>query len=350
MKRLQPNQDTELTAPLRLFHHRRPVAAAVRSRSSSRVSSWSTRCPLLAAAEVAGLAAVVAARCHEERDELLALLGSLALEPLDSASTSRAHKAAGSSRAAATGPRRQLSPSNQQSRRPQRQTVSRGTVAIRSGGLAGAGAGWEMARKSAIFAGIRPDLAGVGSEVEERRRGRWGRGQTERQKGNEKKASMYALSRPTNTGHVAGAPTQLLRLLPLLLLVLPSGLREYLSPEINHRPEEDGTAPDPGVAGDAVLHPIVLVPGVSCSKLEARLTGAYRPSVPRCGAMKGKRWFGLWDNCSDLPAHHYVHCFMEQMSLVYDPVADDYRNLPGVETRVPNFGSARGFQINPEHP
>ncbi|PAN32200.1 hypothetical protein PAHAL_5G470700 [Panicum hallii] len=149
---------------------------------------------------------------------------------------------------------------------------------------------------------------------------------------------------------MAGAPTQLLRLLPLLLLVLPSGLREYLSPEINHRPEEDGTAPDPGVAGDAVLHPIVLVPGVSCSKLEARLTGAYRPSVPRCGAMKGKGWFGLWDNCSDLPGHHYVHCFMEQMSLVYDPVADDYRNLPGVETRVPNFGSARGFQINPEHP
>jgi hypothetical protein len=35
-----------------------------------------------------------------------------------------------------------------------------------------------MARKSAVFAGIRPDLAGVGSEIEERRRGRWGRGQT----------------------------------------------------------------------------------------------------------------------------------------------------------------------------
>jgi len=27
------------------------------------------------------------------------------------------------------------------------------------------------------------------------------------------------------------------------------------------------------------------------------------------------------------------------MSLVYDPAINDYRNLPGVETRVPNFGS-----------
>jgi lysophospholipase-3 len=40
---------------------------------------------------------------------------------------------------------------------------------------------------------------------------------------------------------------------------------------------------------------------------------------------------------------------MEQMSLVYDSAAGDYRNLPGVETRVRNFGSSRGFQRNPEH-
>jgi lysophospholipase-3 len=59
--------------------------------------------------------------------------------------------------------------------------------------------------------------------------------------------------------------------------------------------------------------------------------------------MKGKGWFGLWKNASDLTAHDYVDCFLEQMRLVYDPAINDYRNLPGVETRVPNFGSARGF-------
>ncbi|KAG0536606.1 hypothetical protein BDA96_03G078000 [Sorghum bicolor] len=140
---------------------------------------------------------------------------------------------------------------------------------------------------------------------------------------------------------------------PLLLLLLPAGLRELLSPTttIDPRPPPAGAA-DGGTTtggGEALLHPLVLVPGLTCNELEARLTDAYRPSVPRCGAMKGKGWFGLWANCSDLPAHHYVQCFLEQMTLVYDPVANEYRNLPGVETRVRSFGSTRGFQRNPEH-
>jgi lysophospholipase-3 len=129
--------------------------------------------------------------------------------------------------------------------------------------------------------------------------------------------------------------TPLLRLLlPLLLLVLPPPLREYFSPS-HHLPK------DPGFSGE--LHPVVLVPGLSCCDLEAQLTEAYMPSAPRCGAMKGKGWFGLWKNFSDLAAYDYVDCFVEQMRLVYDPAINDYRNLPGVLTRVPNFGSARGF-------
>nr|CAB3476311.1 unnamed protein product [Digitaria exilis] len=131
------------------------------------------------------------------------------------------------------------------------------------------------------------------------------------------------------------------RLLPLLLLFIPAALREHLSPVIDdHRPDHQD---------DVVLHPIVLVPGLTCSELEVRLTDAYHPSLPRCGAMKGKGWFGLWANCSDISTHHYLPCFMEQMSLVYDPIADDYRNIAGVETRVPNFGSSKGFQKNPVH-
>jgi len=128
----------------------------------------------------------------------------------------------------------------------------------------------------------------------------------------------------------------LARLLPLLLLLLPPPLREYLSAsQIQHGAKDD--------AATGVLHPIVLVPGVICPHVEARLTEAYRPSVPRCGAMIGKPWFGLWENASDVPAHDYLECFKEQMSLVYDPAANDYRNPPGVDTRIPNFGSASGF-------
>ncbi|KAL6639388.1 hypothetical protein ACP70R_023118 [Stipagrostis hirtigluma subsp. patula] len=137
------------------------------------------------------------------------------------------------------------------------------------------------------------------------------------------------------------ATTPVLRLLSLLFLLLPLPLREYLSASQHWRND----------ANAGVLHPIVLVPGLSCSDYEARLTKAYQPSVPHCGTMKGKGWFGLWENTSDLVAHDYVRCFQEQFSLVYDPVINDYRNFPGVETRVPNFGSARGFRYKaPLHP
>ncbi|TVU05722.1 hypothetical protein EJB05_48901 [Eragrostis curvula] len=130
------------------------------------------------------------------------------------------------------------------------------------------------------------------------------------------------------------------RFLPLLLLLLPTALREYLPAASNRRPSD--------AVGDELLHPLVLIPGASCSELEARLTDAYRPSTQRCGAMKGKGWFGLWQNSSDLSVHRYVACFMEQMSLVYHPDANEFQNLPGVETRVLNFGSSTAFFRNPE--
>ncbi|KAK1651681.1 hypothetical protein QYE76_069486 [Lolium multiflorum] len=130
--------------------------------------------------------------------------------------------------------------------------------------------------------------------------------------------------------------TPLLRLLPLLLMLLPSPLRDYLSPARHE------------LGGHGQLearHPIIIFPGFSCSNLEARLTDDYTPSLPHCGALKGKGWFPLSTNPWDLVDHDYIPCFEEQMSLVYDPVLNDYRNRPGVETRVPNFGSAYGFSI-----
>jgi len=115
----------------------------------------------------------------------------------------------------------------------------------------------------------------------------------------------------------------------LLLLLLPAPLRDHFSSV--HRQTAGG------------LHPIVLVPGVTCPDLEARLTEAYEPSTPRCGRMRGKGWFGLWTNRTWALDADTAACLEEQMRLVYDPALGDFRNLPGMATRVPNFGSARGF-------
>uniref|UniRef100_A0ACD5XTY5 Uncharacterized protein n=1 Tax=Avena sativa TaxID=4498 RepID=A0ACD5XTY5_AVESA len=95
----------------------------------------------------------------------------------------------------------------------------------------------------------------------------------------------------------------------------------------------------------AALHPIVLVPGYATNELDARLTELYRPSSPRCGERKGKGWFRLYLNYSALQDPANVPCFAEQMSSVYDAASDDYYNVPGVETRVPSFGSTQAFRF-----
>ncbi|KAF7035210.1 hypothetical protein CFC21_046127 [Triticum aestivum] len=92
------------------------------------------------------------------------------------------------------------------------------------------------------------------------------------------------------------------------------------------------------------LHPVVLVPGYATNELDARLTELYRPSSPGCGARKGEGWFRLYLNYSALQDPGNVPCFAEQMSSVYDPAADDYSNVAGVETRVPFFGSTQAFR------
>ncbi|OEL38735.1 Lecithin-cholesterol acyltransferase-like 1 [Dichanthelium oligosanthes] len=123
---------------------------------------------------------------------------------------------------------------------------------------------------------------------------------------------------------------QLHRLLPLLfLLSWPFFLRG------NRNTVRDDAAD---------LHPIVLLPGHTCSQLLARLTDEYEPAAaPSCGAQKGKGWFRLWENYTALQDPDLLPCYAEQLRVVYDPVARDYRDTKGVEVRVMSFGTTRGF-------
>ncbi|CAN6299967.1 unnamed protein product [Urochloa humidicola] len=92
------------------------------------------------------------------------------------------------------------------------------------------------------------------------------------------------------------------------------------------------------------LPPVVVVPGYASNELDARLTDLYRPSSPRCAARRGQGWFRLFLNSTDLEDPAGVRCFAEQMAAPYNAASDDYHNVPGVETRVPSFGSVRAFR------
>lgn len=102
------------------------------------------------------------------------------------------------------------------------------------------------------------------------------------------------------------------------------------------------------------LHPLILVPGNGGNQLEARLTSEYKPSSLFCNrrwlcpVKKDKDgWFRLWFDLSVILAP-FTKCFAERMMLYYDPILDDYHNAPGVETRVPDFGSTQALlYLNP---
>ncbi|XP_077217238.1 alpha/beta-Hydrolases superfamily protein [Tasmannia lanceolata] len=88
------------------------------------------------------------------------------------------------------------------------------------------------------------------------------------------------------------------------------------------------------------LHPLILVPGSGGNQLEAQLTEAYKPSSLLCKKKKG--WFRIWFDPRVIVTP-LTKCFAERMTLYYDPQIDDYRNAPGVETRVPHFGSTQAL-------
>ncbi|KAF8779169.1 hypothetical protein HU200_002845 [Digitaria exilis] len=96
------------------------------------------------------------------------------------------------------------------------------------------------------------------------------------------------------------------------------------------------------------LHPVILLPGYSCSQFDARLTDEYEPPTPACGVPKqGRGWFRLWENYTALQEDPtLLPCYQDQLRLVYDHAAGDYRNVPGVETRVVSFGTTRSFRFD----
>ncbi|CAN6178337.1 unnamed protein product [Urochloa humidicola] len=102
--------------------------------------------------------------------------------------------------------------------------------------------------------------------------------------------------------------------------------------------------------GDAAsgLHPVILIPGFSCSQFDARLTDDYDPPKPGCGVRRqGRGWFRLWENYTALQADPaLLPCYQDQLRLVYDRAAGDYRNAPGVKTRVVSFGTTRSFRFD----
>ncbi|CAI9115884.1 OLC1v1016897C1 [Oldenlandia corymbosa var. corymbosa] len=99
-------------------------------------------------------------------------------------------------------------------------------------------------------------------------------------------------------------------------------------------------------------HPIILIPGAGGNQLEARLTSEYKPSGLFCDRWYPIKkdpdgWFRLWFDPTILITP-FTKCFAERMMLYYDNELHDYKNAPGLQTRVPYFGSVKSLlYLNP---
>lgn len=105
-------------------------------------------------------------------------------------------------------------------------------------------------------------------------------------------------------------------------------------------------------AANLLLHPVILIPGSGGNQLEARLTAEYKRSSWACSRWYPLNkdpdgWFRLWFDPTVLLGP-FTKCFNRRMMIYYDLHQDDYRNAPGVDTRVPHFGSTNPLlYLNP---
>ncbi|XP_002129305.2 lysosomal phospholipase A and acyltransferase-like [Ciona intestinalis] len=86
--------------------------------------------------------------------------------------------------------------------------------------------------------------------------------------------------------------------------------------------------------------PIVMIPGVLGSQLEAKLN---KPDVVSILCSKNSDWFSLWLNLDGL-LPFLVDCWVDNIKMLYNNETKQVRNNYGVQTRVPRFGSTYAFE------
>lgn len=87
--------------------------------------------------------------------------------------------------------------------------------------------------------------------------------------------------------------------------------------------------------------PIVMVPGVLGSRLEAKLNLSHTPSYV-CD--KTSDWYDIWLNIEEL-FPYVVDCWVNNIRLLIDKSTEKVKNQEGVSTRITDFGSTTTFEF-----
>ncbi|XP_044742751.1 phospholipase A2 group XV-like isoform X2 [Chrysoperla carnea] len=94
------------------------------------------------------------------------------------------------------------------------------------------------------------------------------------------------------------------------------------------------------------LHPIIFVPGDGGSQVEAKLN---KTSVVHYICEKTSDYANIWLNI-ELLVPIVIDCFIDNLKLTYDNTTRTTKNSPGVDIRIPGFGSSEVVEwIDPSH-
>lgn len=92
------------------------------------------------------------------------------------------------------------------------------------------------------------------------------------------------------------------------------------------------------------LHPILLVPGLHASRLEAKLD---KPKVVKSICSKKSDWFTIWFNPLQLSPFS-VDCWIDNFGMDFDEASGKPVNRAGVQIRAPDFGGTSSVEnLNP---
>eukprot|EP01112_Ceratiomyxa_fruticulosa_P020797 TRINITY_DN7185_c0_g1_i1.p1 TRINITY_DN7185_c0_g1~~TRINITY_DN7185_c0_g1_i1.p1 ORF type:complete len:477 (-),score=125.69 TRINITY_DN7185_c0_g1_i1:197-1627(-) len=84
------------------------------------------------------------------------------------------------------------------------------------------------------------------------------------------------------------------------------------------------------------LDPVVLLPGLGGSGLEARIK---KQSSPSWYCFKNLNWFRIWFGVNEIIAQP---CWMDNLAIIYDPATGEYNNTEGVDLQPADFGGVGG--------
>lgn len=89
-----------------------------------------------------------------------------------------------------------------------------------------------------------------------------------------------------------------------------------------------------------VTHPVLLLPGLSASQMEAKLD---KTTAPHFYCSKHSDWFRIWLAPSEF-VPKVLDCFIDNFRLIFNEKTGRTENPPGVQTRAPGFGQTETIE------